>query len=104
MANTWTNPGNGFKFHVGTKQLQESGRKGGRATHGESIVYIDGKPYSLQRLAKQHGLTVGRLYTRWRKSKDRGDAITIEDLVKPLRQQRKPRRLTETERLRRLLR
>ncbi len=99
-----TPPGSGFKYHAGTKQLRAAGRNGGRSTHGESIIYIDGRPYSLQRLSKEHGLTVERLARRCKEWRERGKSITLDDLVKPLRKQRKPAPPTSTERLRRLLR
>ena len=79
-----------FKFHVGTAELRRAGRNGGRKRHGGTIVYIDGKPVSLQRISAETGLTVERLAERARSARKRGEPVTMELLERPLRPQAKP--------------
>lgn len=76
--------GNGFRFHVGTAELRKAGRSGGRKRHGETIIYLDGKPVSLQRLSAETGLRVEVISKRARAARDRGDALTMAYLTKPL--------------------
>lgn len=86
--------GNGFRFHVGTAELRRAGSNGGRKRHGETIVYIDGKPVSLQRVAADTGLKVEVLGKRARAARDRGEAVTMAYLTKPL-QLKAPRKPTQ---------
>lgn len=81
----------GFKFHVGTAELRRAGRNGGRKRHGGTIVYIDGKPVSLQRVAADTGLKVEVISKRARAARDRGEAVTMDYLTKPL-QLKSPRK------------
>ena len=85
--------GNGFRFHVGTADLRRAGRNGGRSRHGDTIVYIDGQPVSLQRIAAETGLTVERLADRARSARQRGEPVTLEMLRHPLRDYRRPKAL-----------
>ena len=83
----------GFKFHVGTAELRKAGRNGGRRRHGETLVYIEGRPVSLQRIAAETGLTVERLAERAHSARKRGEPITLEMLRHPLRDYRRPKAL-----------
>jgi hypothetical protein len=82
--------GGGFRFHVGTNQLREAGRNGGRKRHGLAVVYIDGAPVILQDISAETGVSVERLSDRVKSARARGEPITLEMLRRPLRQQRKP--------------
>lgn len=73
-----------FKFHVGTSELRRAGRNGGRKRHGETLVYIDGQPVSLQRLSAETGLKVEVISKRAARARERGEAVTIDRLTKPL--------------------
>ena len=81
---------NGYRFHVGTAKLSEAGRNGGRNRHGETVVYVDGRPVSLQRISAETGVTVERLADRARSARKRGEPVTMELLTRPLRQQARP--------------
>lgn len=72
------------KFYHTTEELSRAGTNGNTKRHGDSIVYIDGKPYSLQVLSKQHNLAVHRLSNRILKWRKAGKSFTLEDLTKPL--------------------
>lgn len=91
-------------FHHTTAERAAAGRNGARSRHGESVVWIDGQPVSLQRLSAEIGVSVERLYDRVYRHRKRGEPITLQALSAPLRPQAPPKKLTETERLRRLLR
>lgn len=83
----------GFKYHVGTAELRKAGRNGGRRRHGETIIYLDGKPVSLQRISAETGLTVDTLARRAKAARDRGQAVTMDWLTRPV-QEKAPRKQT----------
>ena len=83
----------GFRFHVGTAELRRAGRNGGRKRHGETIIYIDGKPVSLQRVSADTGIKVDILFTRAKAARERGQVVTMEWLTRPV-QEKAPRKST----------
>lgn len=80
----------GFRFHLGAKQAQRAGQRGGRKRSGESLVYIDGQPVSLQRISAETGVAVERLAERARSARANGRPVTLELLRAPLRKQASP--------------
>ena len=78
------------KFVATKTERQAAGRNGGRSRHGETVVYIDGQPVSLQRVSAETGLKVERIAERARAARKRGDPVTMELLTKPLRVQASP--------------
>lgn len=81
------------KFVATKTERQAAGRNGGRSRHGETVVYIDGQPVSLQRVSAETGLKVEVLGKRARAARDRGEAVTMAYLTKPLRKQASPVRV-----------
>lgn len=85
--------GNGFRFHVGTAELRRAGRNGGRKRHGDTIIYLEGKPVSLQRVSAETGITVDILARRAKAARERGQVVTMDWLTRPV-QEKAPRKST----------
>jgi hypothetical protein len=77
----------GHKIHyyhsVTKEERQRASRNGNARRHGPTVVYVDGKPVVLQKVAKEMGVEFERLSKRVQRARAAGTPITMELIRRP---------------------
>jgi hypothetical protein len=77
----------GYKIHyyhsVTKEERQRASRNGNARRHGPTVVYVDGQPVVLQKVAKEMGVEFERLSKRVQRARAAGTKLTMELIRRP---------------------